>query len=232
MKFPDNINKRKIIISPKCHYNSNNGLRTGSRFPAPGLFRSGRELRYQPTDNIKPHFETHANIRTPTPFPSPREERRKQANQFSRTPRHSRAFLFLERKGKNSRYRNALRNNGDEDGRKKNIRVVSRKRKKKKEPRKKNRRSKNMIYKDDGIEKLLRVDYDDFPRCDHLCLREKNIILGKKYPEKCHPKTYQGCNEQLAFRKLSISSYSPSLLPFFLILSFLITKIEIPPSCT
>lgn len=131
MKFPDNINKRKIIISPKCHYNSNNGLRTGSRFPAPGLFRSGRELRYQPTDNIKPHFETHTNIRTPTPFPSPREERRKQANQFSRTPRHSRAFLFLERKGKNSRYRNALRNNGDEDGRKKNIRVVSRKRKKK-----------------------------------------------------------------------------------------------------
>lgn len=57
--------------------NSNNGLRTGSRFPAPGLFRSGRELRYEPTDNIKPHFETHANIRTPTPFPSPREERRK-----------------------------------------------------------------------------------------------------------------------------------------------------------
>lgn len=81
MKFPDNINKRKIIISPKCHYNSNNGLRTGSRFPAPGLFRSGRKLRYPPTDNIKPHFETHANIRTPTPFLLP--ERRDVNRQIS-----------------------------------------------------------------------------------------------------------------------------------------------------
>lgn len=231
MKFPDNINKRKIIISPKCHYNSNNGLRTGSRFPAPGLFRSGRELRYQPTDNIKPHFETHTNIRTPTPFPSPREERRKQANQFSRTPRHSRAFLFLERKGKNSRYRNALRNNGDEDGRKKNIRVVSRKRKKKKEPRKKNRRSKNMIraYKDEknytrGLRRFSTMR-------SSLSSREK-YYPGKKISGKMSPKNLSRVQRAISFSKafhIELFSLSPTL---FLILSFLITKIEIPPSCT
>lgn len=61
--------------------NSNNGLRTGSRFP-PGLFtiRPNRELRYLPSvpaiTSARPDFETHANIPTPTPFllPENREE--------------------------------------------------------------------------------------------------------------------------------------------------------------
>lgn len=96
--------------------NSNNGLRTGSRFP-PGLFtiRPNRELRYLPSvpaiTSARPDFETHANIRTPT-FSSPREPRGDVNRQISFSYAHS---CSSNGRGK---IRDTEMHNGNEDGKK------------------------------------------------------------------------------------------------------------------
>lgn len=122
----------------------------------------------------------------------------------------------------------------------KNIRVVSREREKKKIKKLKiNRRKQGefvriekydtMLSEDDGIENYTALDMifpsSSLSSATEISYRGGGGEKNNEYPKKPHPpKTYRGCNEQSAFRKLSYHRARlfplPPSLAFFFYLQF------------
>lgn len=159
---------------------SNNGLRTGSRFP-PGLFTI---LAATPLPTPSVPAITSARLRNARkysnadPFSPPRERRRKQANQFL-----VRRVTSAHSSSSNGRGRGKIRETEMHE------KIFESFREKKLKKKKFVRIEKyDTLSKDEQEQKIIPRGYHDFPRCDHLCLSKKNIILEKNIADNEYPK--------------------------------------------